>query len=52
MLEMEGISAEEISLDVGAGQIIAEGFYADVLEADCGAGQITLWGEVVQKRRS
>ncbi len=48
LLELEGISAGEISLEAGAGQIIAEGFYTDVLEADCGAGQVTLQGEVVQ----
>ena len=47
-MEMTGISAGELSLEAGAGQIIAEGFYADVLEAECGAGQISLQGEVVQ----
>lgn len=48
LLEMAGVSADEIFLKVGAGQIIAEDFSAAELEADCGAGQITLQGEVQQ----
>lgn len=46
LLEIDGLCAYELSLDVKAGQITAKNFDANYLEADCGAGQIELEGSV------
>lgn len=45
-LEIDGLSAYELSLDVKAGKITAENIDSNYLEADCGAGQIQLQGSI------
>ena len=48
-LELYSVWAEEISLSVGAGQILAEYFDAEHLETECGAGRIELQNGCIRK---
>ena len=47
MIYIRKISADDLSIDVGAGEAEIEEFRANVLELDCGAGSITASGTVL-----
>ena len=48
-LELYSLWAEELSLSVGVGQILAEYFDAEHLETECGAGRIELQNGCIRK---